>query len=542
MDNSFNIQLAIQGGGAKLAALIASMEAIEKLQNERLLKVTRIAGTSAGSLAGCLFAAGIPMDKVRILLKGDMGKRLLDHFTMPSWLAIGKRIYMNQPFWDQRVLERELATIFEEENVHQLSDLKAKSGIEMFVVAANLGDAQKHVHKDTDNLVSAIVDSCGLPYCFRVWNKNGNPVMVDGGICENLPIDELIREENQYGPVIAISFDKLRSYAPRNIKEFSMALLDTAMNNSITRAKSLLPQRRVFPIQTSIQTFDFTKALNEGLDTEYKLIKLQAEQWFRDLIQRELLEKENEHIDIQGPKPASPRDPWVEENATVTDIMRKLGQVYRDQHANSKFEHLHCSFQIQANCLLSEDDPNFGRPDLMKYSAKFKPSSEAIYCMSVSLGDAEETQYLRRHRWDVWDDKNNAVAYVSVPVRDPEHPKERKQLIFFVPQLKPDSGTYELLFQDEALGFMKPLAVDKRDVLGICPSRVLGTVGRVDLVLHVPEPINARMVPQAKMPIQGRQMTKAELKAFPPPPGFQSLGWTGENLALSECFAVDVYI
>src|SRR5882762_1208751 len=53
-----DIQLAVQGGGAKLSALAAAFDALAGLRDAGKLRVTRIAGTSAGAIIACLFAAG----------------------------------------------------------------------------------------------------------------------------------------------------------------------------------------------------------------------------------------------------------------------------------------------------------------------------------------------------------------------------------------------------------------------------------------------------------------------------------------------------
>ena len=82
------IQLALQGGGAKIVHLIAALEAIEKLQNEdRLIHVTRIAGTSAGAIAGGLFAAGVAMSAVKETLL-NFGKNL-KKLPQPGYTRFG---------------------------------------------------------------------------------------------------------------------------------------------------------------------------------------------------------------------------------------------------------------------------------------------------------------------------------------------------------------------------------------------------------------------------------------------------------------------
>lgn len=54
-----NIQVAFQGGGAKIFALVAAAEVLKNFEREGRIQVTQIAGTSAGALVGTLYAAGV---------------------------------------------------------------------------------------------------------------------------------------------------------------------------------------------------------------------------------------------------------------------------------------------------------------------------------------------------------------------------------------------------------------------------------------------------------------------------------------------------
>lgn len=58
-DQRLRIQVAFQGGGAKIFALIAAAEVLKSFEREGRIEVTRIAGTSAGALVGTLYAAGV---------------------------------------------------------------------------------------------------------------------------------------------------------------------------------------------------------------------------------------------------------------------------------------------------------------------------------------------------------------------------------------------------------------------------------------------------------------------------------------------------
>src|SRR5687768_14248850 len=100
------IQLAIQGGGAKITYLIAALEAVQQLQRQGVLRVTRIAGTSAGAIAGALFAAGVDLQRVHDVFESERAG-LLQAFPptgspfRSAWCLLTRR-----PYWDGGPLRR----------------------------------------------------------------------------------------------------------------------------------------------------------------------------------------------------------------------------------------------------------------------------------------------------------------------------------------------------------------------------------------------------------------------------------------------------
>ena len=92
-----------------------------------------------------------------------------------------------------------------------------------------------------------------------MWSKSGNRVVVDGGICENLPIEPLKKEEKKFGDVIAVTFEPTPTSIPTGLIAFALSLLDAAMSNSVDRARALLPKSSCFPIgmDLGLSTFDF---------------------------------------------------------------------------------------------------------------------------------------------------------------------------------------------------------------------------------------------------------------------------------------------
>jgi predicted acylesterase/phospholipase RssA len=143
------IQVAIQGGGAKIWALLAAIEGLQELEAENVLRVTRIAGNSAGAIVACIFAGRIPANSVRTILKMQFGEKLVRLFPRPSPLNILRLFLTGKPLWDENALGKVLASLFNEHHLFYF-------------------------------------DSSGIPFCFRTWRHTGGCVIVDGGLCENI--------------------------------------------------------------------------------------------------------------------------------------------------------------------------------------------------------------------------------------------------------------------------------------------------------------------------------------------------------------------
>src|SRR5438093_12953171 len=86
----FRLQLALQGGGAKIVHLVAALEAIENLQEDSRIEGTRIAGSSAGAIAGSVFAAGIPASTIKAELRRF--RQNLHEFPTPTRFHFFKNV------------------------------------------------------------------------------------------------------------------------------------------------------------------------------------------------------------------------------------------------------------------------------------------------------------------------------------------------------------------------------------------------------------------------------------------------------------------
>jgi NTE family protein len=531
----FALQLAIQGGGAKFCALLAVVETIQTLQDERVLKVTRVAGTSAGAVAGCLLAAGVPAAEVRARLEGIGAKRVARLFPELSRPEMVGRILRGKPFWSDAELQQALDEIFTAIGVRDFENLAQRTKTQALVVAADLTNSRPVIHgiDPKQPLVPAIMDSCALPFFFR----SAASTVVDGGICENLPsevLDEMNAEE--YGPIVGISFAELRSgRRPDGFLAFARALLETAMRNSMQRAKRRLGPESIFSIETEIDTFDFKGALEHGFGPAYADVRQKAERFLRDFVERGMQQRQV----LAG-------DPWAEQPIST---MTRLGDIYRAHHSNRKLKYVRCKFVVQAECMPSPEE-SLRHPDLARYSLIFESGAEPVFCHSITLSEAPHARFLGRASWVLRDAALRKIETLHIPARNRDAPRDRQLILFFDPVLGPGSPyqpPYSLVFQEEVANLMAGLHLEGKDELGLDLQRAEGRVGRVDLVLYLPQRYTgARMVSSSRpeaLPL-GRPMTDTELGEYDPPPGFRAIGWTGQEIEPSErtLFAADIVV
>jgi predicted acylesterase/phospholipase RssA len=517
LQGPLNVQLAIQGGGAKLVTLIAAMEAVQDLQADGLIKVTRVAGASAGALVGCLFAAGIRMSTLRTRLR-NLTKKQLARLFPTSKKMLFLRLSRRMPGWNDGPLKRELTKWFKEVNVVTFGDLKGKIGIEAIVIAANLTTASKKIYRDDDELVVAsILSSCGLPYFLRVWHEG--EVIVDGGICENFPAEELL-DDSSKGEVLGITFHPTESN-PNSLVNFTTALLETAMNHSMNRAKRQLGVERVFTINTNINTFGFDKAL-DGLESEYDLVKHRARDFFVNYV---------DSVRNQQVRQVVVPETWESAGAT---IMENLHKVYTSQHEPSKLRYKLGRFIVHANCLVTDEASYLYKsaPDHIEYFFTFETTDDNIYCHAIGLSEANHDVSLwgRTEFEAVNNGTGTPIELVSLPMNKTPAQKEKSLLLYFLPHLPSNSGPYTLKCTELVLDLMKPLLEKNEDFLSINPLRAAGNIERLEIILCLPKEFGEVHMTCNITDQKSRPMNAGELSLVTILNGFKAIGWVVEHM------------
>jgi NTE family protein len=173
------IGIALSGGAARGIAHISVLEALEM----EGIPIHAIAGTSAGSVIGALYCAGLSLSEIKRILLHAKWKDIFK-FTVPRLgLISSEGIY--------RFMEDILP-------VKKFSSLL----FPFAAVATDLHTGEK-ITITTGSVARAVQASCSLPIVFTptIINKK---LLVDGGVASQIPV-RAVREELGAKKVIAVN-------------------------------------------------------------------------------------------------------------------------------------------------------------------------------------------------------------------------------------------------------------------------------------------------------------------------------------------------
>jgi len=184
--------LVLAGGGIRGAAHIGAIKALE----EKGIKADVVAGTSAGSMVAALYAMGYTPDEMYEFLK-KYAKAIMG--IAPRYLFANLR--ENQGIKVKGMvsgvnIEKIFEEIAKQKNIIKISDIK----MPISIVAADLLNSKKIVFTNSKiptenyylrdiNLGVAVRASCSVPGVYTPV-EFGEYQLVDGGIFNNLPVDE----------------------------------------------------------------------------------------------------------------------------------------------------------------------------------------------------------------------------------------------------------------------------------------------------------------------------------------------------------------
>ena len=179
-----NVTLVLSGGGARGFAHIGAIEELES----RGYTINSIAGTSMGALVGGVYAAGKMNEYKEWVYNLDKQKifKLLDFSFSNQGLIKGDKV---------------LKTMKEFIPDANIEDLKIKYTATAFDLAQN-----KEIVFREGSLYNAIRASISIPTVFTPVIY-GDSVLVDGGVVNNIPINNAIRTKNDILIAVYVNAD-----------------------------------------------------------------------------------------------------------------------------------------------------------------------------------------------------------------------------------------------------------------------------------------------------------------------------------------------
>lgn len=161
--NRKKVGIAFSGGAARGFSHLGVLKAFV----EHEIPIDYIAGTSAGSIAGASFAAGLSVDEIV-----EIGKKM-------SWYRMTGFSYSTKGLLSNAAMGEFFRQNFPAD---KFEDLK----IPFAAVACDLETGEEVILKEKGDLITAVRASCAIPGVFVPVETDGR-MLIDGGVITNVP-------------------------------------------------------------------------------------------------------------------------------------------------------------------------------------------------------------------------------------------------------------------------------------------------------------------------------------------------------------------
>ena len=421
-----SIQVSFQGGGARFVEMLPIAHALADAHRNNHIKIARVAGCSAGSICAALIACDADFGKARkfIAENGPQCAKEMRRFSTnfgKKFCSISiDRIRLGRALMQARKgtsllktevlmkflneLFREALALLPDREIPPMEDLNKKpNGIRLAITGSDLTRSQGETFEQ-GNVLDRIASSCGIPFAFRTFTDVKTSPYVDGGVCENLPVERLLRDEDEDGAVFAVSIieENPKPYIPANVKAYLLQLLSASMNHNVERAKRLVGLSNVIEARTELTTFDFEGAIAKLKDKSF------YDAAYGSTLSR-MIYYSQLHQDIQSSEPFS-----LSGRVSAPKVMRSLFKVFESTFATREWTYLKGTFLVRADGLKKTE---IKLADRVSRITRIRAKSPNLVCfLSSAPLDAEEL--LRPTTWTCYNEtKKTDLRIQAVPVQ-----------------------------------------------------------------------------------------------------------------------------
>jgi NTE family protein len=266
------VGIVLSGGGAKGLVHIGALKVLE----EAGMPIDFIGGTSIGSIIGGLYSIGYKSDDIKsMVLSQDWQKLLTDKFPRRFFSAEEKqkegKYFLPYPVNNGK-FQLPLSLIQGQEiellltrlmgNARDISDFN-KLPIPFFCVATDI-ENNHAVVLNSGYLPKAIRASMAIPTVFMPVNIDGK-MLVDGGLSNNFPVDEIKKMGADIIIGVDVSFDPYRGNNLNSLDRIIEQLL------FIHTVEDNLERRKMCSIVIQPQTGEFSSMSFDRADSLIKI-------------------------------------------------------------------------------------------------------------------------------------------------------------------------------------------------------------------------------------------------------------------------------
>jgi hypothetical protein len=287
-----DISIAYQGGGAKLFDLLAAVAAARELEAKHdEFRVYRVCGSSAGAVAAAVHA--LDGDIEQLISKSSQLDRLICRrfpLKRTRLLKVLSRLLFGQPVFDEGAVHETLLSLFKEAGIdanQTIEQLMAGRAMQLRIISSDILGLSKPVHSETSPvpLIEALVDSCAIPFAFRMPVKGtakGN--ILDGGLFQNLPAREALASLPPGARALGISFTapSRASVEGMDFLRYGAAVVDSMIAERVEDAASRLGPANVVKLTTETGTFDFQTLFKGEVRARFKAKQADARKLLSD--------------------------------------------------------------------------------------------------------------------------------------------------------------------------------------------------------------------------------------------------------------------
>lgn len=281
--------VVMEGGGVKGIGIVGALQVLD----EAGYSFRRVAGTSAGAIAGSLVAAGMPVAKLENLLGTLDYRQFKDEGIIDSIGILGKSlsVIFERGVYEGDFLRNWLAEQLEGLGVRTFADLKVTDGwaaklppeqqYKLVVVTADITRGRMvrlpwdytnfGLDPDKQLVADAVRASMSIPFFYEPV-RMGESFLVDGGMLSNFPIGlfDSTPEEPTFGIKLSARAEALESTHDTKMPyDFALALIETMLNaHDMIHLDDICTQRRTMFVDTSgvkATNFDITEAEQKRL-------------------------------------------------------------------------------------------------------------------------------------------------------------------------------------------------------------------------------------------------------------------------------------